>query len=244
MPGHTARIAALALVAALALMPAGGRAQEPEEAHDAGAHGSAETHVGRHGHAEYRNGLALFLGGTLETAEDQTFGTIGLEYERRLADRWAVQLVVEHVHDFDARVVAAPVGFRLGGTLWAVAGPGLETEPRRFRRQEPHGESPTTDHEEGDGPFFLGVWASSTASISRRAGSSACSRASASTWSVSTASGSRPGSSAWPSATISESGLIEDTPERLATRSRIRAGFEYWLSRNWRFEALSIRDGP
>jgi hypothetical protein len=151
VPGPTARIAALALLAALALVPARGRAQEQEEAHDA-----AETHAGPHGHHEYRNGLALFLGGTLETAEDQTFGTIGLEYERRLADRWAFQIVAEHVNDFDAQVLAAPVGFRLGGTLWAVAGPGLETEPRRrFRRPEPHGESHTTDHDEGEGPFFL-----------------------------------------------------------------------------------------
>jgi hypothetical protein len=135
------------------------RAQEHEEAHEAaGEHGEGAEPMGGHAvHAHYKNGAALFLGGTRESAEEQTFLTVGFEYERLLADRWALQLVGEYVHDFDALVVIAPVGFRLAGTLWAMAGPGFETESRRSRRQsEPSDDQHSTDpHEEGKGPFFL-----------------------------------------------------------------------------------------
>lgn len=70
-----------------------------EQAEPAGEHGEhAEAYAGHHVHAEHRNGLGLYLGGTRVTAEDQTFFTLGFEYERLLADRWAVQVVVEHVN--------------------------------------------------------------------------------------------------------------------------------------------------
>ena len=166
-----------ALVAATGLLaaPVGAAAQDhdvvPQEGHDAGPTGESTEveqgeHAGHEAHGEHpKNGLALFLGGTLETAEDETFFTIGGEYERRLADRWAVQLVVEHVNDFDAWVVVAPVGFRVVDELWITARPGLETEPRRPGLEEhdggheidPHGEEHTVDpHEEAEGgPLFL-----------------------------------------------------------------------------------------
>jgi hypothetical protein len=155
----------LALVAVLGLVAAGTRAQEHQEAHDSAAHESAETFAGHHVHTEHRNGLALYLGETLVTAEDKAFFTLGLEYERLLADRWAIQVVAEYVRDFDALVVIAPVGFRLAGTLWAVAGPGLEWEARRTGLEpEPHEDAHGTSHDdghsaephgEGEGPFFL-----------------------------------------------------------------------------------------
>jgi hypothetical protein len=177
-PGPSGGPGLLALVAVIGLVAAGGWAQEHQEAHEsdpevaqeapaAGAQGeSAQTFGGHHVHTEYRNGLGVFLGGTAETAEDRTFGTIGLEYERMLADRWAFQAVVEHVRDFDAWVFTAPVGFRLAGTLWAVAGPGLETEARRTGLEaEPQGDAQATAHDDShsvepqeqgsDGPFFL-----------------------------------------------------------------------------------------
>jgi hypothetical protein len=130
------------------------------------SHGQAAEHGehGEHGeeHAEHaKNGLALFLGGTVETAENETFFTIGGEYERQLADRWGVQLVVEHVNDFDAWVVIAPVGFRLVDKLWFVTGPGLETEPRNPSHEEDDGGHDVVEHsaeihgEEEGGPFFL-----------------------------------------------------------------------------------------
>ena len=178
--GPVAALVCAALVAVLGLAGTSVRAQEHQEAHDSPAHESAqeegheahgqtgthgegaEKHAGHHVHAEHRNGVALFLGGTMESAEDQTFGTIGLEYERKLADRWAFQLVVEHVNDFDAWVVTAPVGFRLAGRLWAMAGPGLETEARRTGlevdpHEAAHGDAHSVEpHGEGDGgPFFL-----------------------------------------------------------------------------------------
>ena len=75
------------------------------------------------------------------------------------------QAVVEHVKKFDAWAVTVPVGFRLGSTLWLVAGPGLETEPRRTGLEpEPHHDDHATGHdlghstepgEEEEGPFFL-----------------------------------------------------------------------------------------
>ena len=158
--GRRGRVAGLVtLLAVLSLAAPSIWAQEHEDTHEAaGGHGEAAEPVAGHPvHAHYKNGLALFLGGTMESAENQTFGTIGLEYERLLADRWALQLVGEYVNDFDAWVVTAPVGFRLAGTLWAMAGPGIESEARRTGLEpEPHDDGHSTDpHEEGGGPFFL-----------------------------------------------------------------------------------------
>ena len=154
--GRRGRVASLAALLVVSLLAAPSvRAQEHEEAHEAaGEHVEAEEHFSFSEHAHYKNGAALFLGGTAESAEDQTFLTIGFEYERLLADRWAIQVVGEHVHDFDALVLIAPVGFRLAGTLWATAGPGLETEARRTGLEpEPQDDEHSTDpHEEGGGP--------------------------------------------------------------------------------------------
>jgi hypothetical protein len=143
----------LVVAAGLLAAPAGAGAQE----HDAAQAAVHDAHVE---HA--KNALALFLGGTLETVEDETFFTIGGEYERGLGDRWGIQLVVEHVNDFDAWVVIAPVGFRVVDQLWITAGPGLETEPRHPEEDhggheiDPHGDVRSLEaHEEEGGPFFL-----------------------------------------------------------------------------------------
>jgi hypothetical protein len=164
-------LAALVAAAGLLAAPLGAHAQEHDasrpEAHDAQGPSGVSTesgeHAGHDAHGEHpKNALALFLGGTLETAEDETFFTIGGEYERRLADRWAVQAVVEHVNDFDAWVVIAPVGFRVVDQLWIAAGPGFETDPRRPEEDHggheiaPHGDVGSLEaHEEEGGPFFL-----------------------------------------------------------------------------------------
>ena len=170
---------AAAIVATLGFLPAPAGAgeaddhaesavvQAQEEAHEQAAEHAEkhDAHAGEHGaHGEHpKNGLLLFLGGTVETVEDETFFTIGVEYERQFADRWGGQLVVEHLNDFDAWVFVAPVGFRVVDKLWITAGPGLETEPRRVGLEghaggheiDPHGEEHTEPHEEADGPFFL-----------------------------------------------------------------------------------------
>lgn len=122
----------------------------------------------RHG----SNVASLFLGGTAEKAENETFFTVGGEYERRLADRWGLQLAAEYVTEFDAWVFAAPFAIRPVGGLWVGTGPGLQTKPGR---PEPEGK---TEHAEGEnGPFFLwrvkagysvhlGQWVSAMPSVS------------------------------------------------------------------------------
>lgn len=162
--GGAGALGLVALVATLGLAAAPGWAQEAHEAVAGGAHEGAETQAheahGEHeGHGEHpKNALALFLGGTRETAEHETFFTIGGEYERQLADRWGVQLVVEHVNDFDAWVAIVPVGFRVVDKLWITAGPGLETEPRKpAHAVEGHqgDEHAGAGDEDSEGPFFL-----------------------------------------------------------------------------------------
>ncbi len=140
--------------------------QRTEPAGDHGEHADqavehAEAFAGHHVHTEHRNGLGVYLGETLVTAEDQAFFTFGFEYERLLADRWALQVIVEHVNDYDAWVVMAPVGFRLGSTLWALAGPGFESEARRTglengrHEPEPHVEGHSVEPHEDESPCFL-----------------------------------------------------------------------------------------
>ena len=103
----------------------------------------------RHG----SNVASLFLGGTAERAENETFFTVGGEYERRLADRWGLQLAAEYITEFDAWVLAAPFAIRPVGGLWVGAGPGLQTKPGR---PEPERHEGKTEHAEGEnGPFFL-----------------------------------------------------------------------------------------
>jgi hypothetical protein len=123
-------------------LPAGHDAQQPSH-EDAG---SGE-------HAEYRNTLAAFLGGTAETAEHESHFTIGLEYERELGRRWALMAVAEHVSDLDAWVLVAPVAFKPLRGLSLMTGPGLETAARRPAGHDgPEHEGAEAEENE---PFFL-----------------------------------------------------------------------------------------
>ena len=68
-------------------------------------------------------------------------------------------MVGEYVRDFDAWVVTAPVAFRVVDTLWLLAGPGLEIDPRRRSPGLP-GIGPeavvrSVDPHEEEGPHFL-----------------------------------------------------------------------------------------
>ena len=65
--------------------------------HDNEGHGSESGH-GLH----HRNFLGLVLGGTYESEEEDTFFTVGLEYERLFNERFAIVLGVEHISDVDA----------------------------------------------------------------------------------------------------------------------------------------------
>jgi hypothetical protein len=91
--------------------------------------------------AERRNEIALVLAGTRDTEEDATFFTLGVEYERRLAARWAIVGEVEYLFDADRWVVAAPIAFRPARGLKLFAGPGLE-------RADEEGEGDEEDEEE------------------------------------------------------------------------------------------------
>jgi hypothetical protein len=102
---------------------------------------------------ERANTLASFLGGTIETVENETYFTLGLEYERELSHRWALMAVAEHVFDLDAWVIVAPVAWKPMRGLSLMTGPGLETTPRRPSEGEAEGH--TGSEAEKDGPFFL-----------------------------------------------------------------------------------------
>ncbi len=112
------------LSAPAAALAAGPERTAEDPAAQAEPHGILEEH-------EHANALSLFLGGTTETEEQETYFTLGLEYERTLGRRFALQLVAEHVSDKDAWVFAAPLLYRPVGELHFIAGPGFETAPRR-----------------------------------------------------------------------------------------------------------------
>lgn len=81
---------------------------------------SQEHHVPHFPH----HTLGVFIGDTTEDRREG--GTLGLEYEYRLAQRYGVGLTVEHVFgDFDTNVFVIPVAWHQNA--WKLyAGPGLE----------------------------------------------------------------------------------------------------------------------
>lgn len=145
----------LILAAAALLVPATSRGQSyphPDPAPGA-PHAAQAAHP--EGDESHRPNVAsVFLGATTETAEDETYFTVGAEYERRLSSRWGFQLAAEYVSDFDAWVVAAPLAIRPVGGLWLGVGPGFQTKPGRAEAEH-HGGHEGGVLEEEDGPFFL-----------------------------------------------------------------------------------------
>ena len=73
----------------------------------------------------HANSVSAFLGVTGE-GRRQRAGTIGLEYERRLGEHWAIAPAIEHAFgELNFSVVTLSVGYRFDN--WAVlAGPGIE----------------------------------------------------------------------------------------------------------------------
>ena len=71
------------------------------------------------------NSLSAFLGITSK-GRRQRASTLGLEYKRRLSDRWFITPTIEHAFgDLDFNIVALALGYRFN--RWAVyAGPGVE----------------------------------------------------------------------------------------------------------------------
>lgn len=71
------------------------------------------------------NSASIFLGATGE-GRRQRAGTLGLEFERRLGERWFIAPAIEHAFgDLDFSIATLAVGYRFN--RWAVyAGPGVE----------------------------------------------------------------------------------------------------------------------
>ena len=83
------------------------------------------------------NSVSAFIGVTGEVRRDQA-GTVGVEYERRIAERWVIAPAIEHAFgDLDFTVATLTLGYRLN--KWAIfAGPGVE-----WSHDSPEGESGT-----------------------------------------------------------------------------------------------------
>jgi hypothetical protein len=86
----------------------------------AGASASEDSHEGFH-----RNFLAVFAGITDEDRRERA-ATLGIEYERRLSERFGIGALVEHAYgDLDFTIYAIPFAWHTGHWKWYVA-PGIE----------------------------------------------------------------------------------------------------------------------
>jgi hypothetical protein len=75
---------------------------------------------------EFRNEVAAIVAATWEDEEDETFFTLGMEYERRLTPRIGIVGEVEYLFDADRWIVVAPLAFRPVRGLKIFAGPAFE----------------------------------------------------------------------------------------------------------------------
>ena len=127
------------LTPALLLILGGPPGARASQEHTTGPHEAAEEAPEAEEH--HKNALGVFLGGT--HAEDQTQGTIGLEYERHLASRVGLVLAFEYA-DGDLReyILGAGVAVNPVGGLKFTVGAGLERRPV----EEEHGEENEGEH--------------------------------------------------------------------------------------------------
>ena len=88
----------------------------------------------------HANSVSVFLRVTGE-GRRQRAGTLGLEYERRLGEHWAIAPAIEHAFgELNFSVVTLSVGYRFDN--WAVfAGPGIEWA------EHEHGDRSATESE-------------------------------------------------------------------------------------------------
>jgi hypothetical protein len=94
------------------------RAEEAEHEE----HGVSDGHGGRPHHL---NDVAIFLGGTDEHGHPTEF-TWGLDYKRRVAERWAVGGLFDYAGGLRNAIVAASVTWFPIGNLTLTAAPGIE----------------------------------------------------------------------------------------------------------------------
>jgi hypothetical protein len=68
----------------------------------------------------------VVVAGTTNIDEEKTFFTLGLEYERRIGERFGVVTEAEYQFDADSWIVAAPLVVHPGRGFKLFAGPGFE----------------------------------------------------------------------------------------------------------------------
>ena len=85
-----------------------------------------------HEEHESRHEIAIFTGVTTEPEHNESFFTIGGEYEFRFLPRIGISVELEYIKGLDAGVFAFPVVFHVHKGLMFVAGPGWETSPREI----------------------------------------------------------------------------------------------------------------
>lgn len=123
------------------------------------AHGEDGVHdeeFEAHHLRDFKNEVAVFLGATDEKGHD-TEGTWGLDYKRRIAERWAVGIFFDYAGGELRNAVLAPfVGYWPGlGNLQLLAGAGVEYH--NGRSQGDHEKSDEGGHGGGDedATYFL-----------------------------------------------------------------------------------------
>lgn len=104
----------LAIACMLALTVIDGTVCASEDGHHAGYH---------------RNYVAVF-GGVTSKDRRKNAATIGIEYERRLSERYGLGFIYEHAYgDLDFNIYAIQFAFHSGPWKWYVA-PGIEDAKR------------------------------------------------------------------------------------------------------------------
>jgi len=151
------------LILALVAMPA--LAVENDDEHHAreAEHGDAAEHAenveqegehSSHHSRDFKNEVALFLGGTEEHGHDTEF-TWGLDYKRRIAERWAVGALFDYAGgDLRNAVLAPMVAFLPGlGNLQLLAAAGVEFH--QGRGGGGHQKSGEAGEADQDATYFL-----------------------------------------------------------------------------------------
>ena len=128
------RAAFLSMATWLAASSAGAQDHPPPA--EQAAHEASEAPGEEHFH---RNALGIVIGGTYESEEEDTFFTLGVEYERLFSPRFALVLGVEYISEVDAVVLVAPFVYRHGNGWRLSTGPGLELKTRRQEPEREHG---------------------------------------------------------------------------------------------------------
>lgn len=100
--------------------------------------------------SERRNEIALVAAGTADIEEEKTYFTLGLEYERRIGERFGVVTEAEYQFVADSWIVAAPFVVHPVRGLKLFAGPGFEHAGNAEEDDEE-----VKNDEDGDATRFL-----------------------------------------------------------------------------------------